>query len=66
MYSMSDASVPEPLRSGLRGVGQVFFQENALTGACFVLGLTVSSLVMAIDLDLYRATLRKLDSKEIK
>ena len=40
--------IPEPLRAGLRGVGQVFFQENALTGACFVLGLAVSSLLMAI------------------
>jgi urea transporter len=47
MYSLSDGVVPEPLRAGLRGVGQVFFQENALTGLCFVLGLAVSSLLMA-------------------
>jgi urea transporter len=47
MNSMSDTAVPEPLRCGLRGVGQVFFQENALTGACFVAGLAASSLLMA-------------------
>jgi urea transporter len=47
MYSISDGVVPEPLRSGLRGVGQVFFQENALTGACFVVGIALSSPLMA-------------------
>ncbi len=47
MYSLSDDVVPEPLRAGLRGVGQVFFQENALTGICFVVGLATSSLLMA-------------------
>ena len=47
MYSLSDDAIPEPLRAGLRGIGQVFFQENALTGACFVLGLAVSSPLMA-------------------
>jgi urea transporter len=47
MYSLSDGVVPEPLRAGLRGVGQVFFQENAITGACFVMGLAASSLLMA-------------------
>lgn len=34
-------------REVLRGVGQVFFQENALTGACFVLGIAASSPLMA-------------------
>jgi len=29
-------------------VGQVFFQENALTGACFVLGIALSSPLMAL------------------
>jgi urea transporter len=48
MYPMSDGAVPEPIRSGLRGVGQVFFQENALTGACFVLGIGLSSPLMAV------------------
>ena len=47
MHSLSDGLVPEPLRAGLRGVGQVFFQENAITGACFVLGLAASSMLMA-------------------
>jgi urea transporter len=48
MYPLSDSAVPEPLRAGLRGVGQVFFQENAWTGACFVLGILFSSPAMAI------------------
>jgi len=48
MFSLSDGAIPEPLRSGLRGVGQVFFQENALTGACFALGIAVSSPLMAL------------------
>ena len=47
MFSLSDSAIPEPLRSGLRGIGQVFFQENALTGACFVLGIALSSPLMA-------------------
>jgi urea transporter len=47
MFLVSDSAVPEPLRAGLRGIGQVFFQENAFTGACFVLGLAVSSPLMA-------------------
>jgi urea transporter len=47
MFPLSDSVIPEPLRSGLRGVGLVFFQENALTGACFVLGLALSSPPMA-------------------
>jgi urea transporter len=48
MYPLSDSAVPEPLRAGLRGVGQVFFQENAWTGACFILGILLSSPPMAI------------------
>jgi len=48
MLSISDAPVPEPLRSVLRGVGQVFFQENALTGACFLVGIALSSPLMAL------------------
>ncbi len=47
MFSMSDGAVPEPIRAVLRGIGQVFFQENALTGACFALGILVSSPLMA-------------------
>jgi urea transporter len=47
MFSLRDNAIPEPARAGLRGIGQVFFQGNALTGICFVLGLAVSSLPMA-------------------
>lgn len=32
----------------LRGVGQVFFQENALSGAVFLLGIALSSPLMAV------------------
>jgi urea transporter len=32
----------------LRGIGQVFFQEHALTGACFLLGIAASSPLMAL------------------
>src|SRR5262249_25059676 len=31
-----------------RGIGQVFFQENALTGGLFALGIALSSPLMAI------------------
>ena len=48
MISLSDGVIPEPIRGWLRGIGQVFFQENALTGACFLLGIAVSSPLMAI------------------
>jgi urea transporter len=48
MFLLSDKAIPDPLRAGLRGVGQVFFQENAITGACFVLGILLSSPAMAI------------------
>ncbi len=48
MFPLSDAAVPEPLRSVLRGIGQVFFQENALTGICFVVGIALSSPQMAV------------------
>jgi urea transporter len=47
MYSLSDAAIPPPLRAVFRGIGQVFFQENALTGICFAVGLAVSSPLMA-------------------
>lgn len=42
-----EAKVPDPLRAVLRGIGQVFFQDNALTGICFVLGIAASSPLMA-------------------
>jgi urea transporter len=40
--------IPEPVLYAFRGVGQVFFQENALTGVCFVLGIAFASPLMAI------------------
>ena len=48
MYSLSDALIPPPVRAVFRGIGQVFFQENALTGVCFALGIALSSPLMAI------------------
>jgi urea transporter len=44
----AEAAIPEPIRAVLRGIGQVFFQENALTGACFALGIAASSPLMAL------------------
>jgi urea transporter len=46
--AMYEGAVPEPARSVLRGLGQIFFQENALTGICFALGLLVSSPIIAL------------------
>src|SRR3954462_8272523 len=40
--------IPDPALHVLRGIGQVFFQENALTGACFVLGIAFGSPLMAL------------------
>jgi urea transporter len=39
---------PSPAREILRGVGQVFFQESALTGLCFLVGILFSSPLMAL------------------
>lgn len=41
--------MPEPLRAILRGIGQVFFQGNAVTGICFLVAIAVSSPLMALD-----------------
>jgi urea transporter len=43
-----ESAIPTPVRAILRGVGQVIFQENALTGACFLVGIAVSSPQMAL------------------
>lgn len=43
-----EGAIPEPIRSVLRGIGQVFFQENALTGALFLVGIVLSSPLMAV------------------
>jgi urea transporter len=47
--SPADA-IPAPVLVVFRGIGQVFFQENALTGACFALGIALSSPLMAAGL----------------
>lgn len=41
-------TVVDAVKTVFRGVGQVFFQENALTGACFTLGIALSSPPMAV------------------
>lgn len=40
--------VPLPILVVFRGIGQVFFQENALTGLVFVVGIALSSPIMAV------------------
>jgi urea transporter len=44
----AEAAIPDPLRAVLRGIGQVFFQENALSGALIALGIAASSPLMAL------------------
>jgi urea transporter len=41
-------SIPLPLLIVLRGIGQVFFQENAVSGLLFVVGIALSAPLMAI------------------
>src|SRR5262245_553077 len=41
-------NIPAPVLWPFRGIGQVFFQENALTGALFALGIALSSPLMAV------------------
>ena len=48
MLTLSDGVIPNPIRSVLRGVGQIFFQENAVTGGLFALGIAVNSPLMAL------------------
>lgn len=43
-----DVPIPLPVLVVFRGIGQIWFQENALTGALFVLGIALSSPVMAV------------------
>ena len=44
----SASVIPPPVMSAFRGIGQVFFQENALTGLLFLVGIAVSSPIMAV------------------
>jgi urea transporter len=41
-------NIPDPVLWAFRGIGQVFFQENALTGVLFAVGIAVSSPLMAL------------------
>ncbi len=43
-----NGTIPGSIRAVLRGIGQVFFQENALTGALFVVGIALGSPLMAL------------------
>ncbi len=64
--------VPEPVLIVLRGIGQVFFQENALTGLLFVIGIAISSPLMAAGaivgsiVGTYTAKSLKFDESEIR
>jgi urea transporter len=40
-------AIPWQVLTVFRGIGQVFFQENALTGALFTIGIALSSPLMA-------------------
>lgn len=42
------AAIPLPVLVVLRGIGQVFFQEHALTGTLFAVGIALSSPLMAV------------------
>lgn len=44
----TEAGIPLPLRSTLRGIGQVFFQANALTGICFAVGIAINNPLMGL------------------
>jgi len=47
VFSLPKEAIPTPFRAVLRGIGQIFFQENALTGSFCAVGIAVSSLPMA-------------------
>lgn len=48
LFWAQENALPVPVRTVFRGIGQVFFQEHAVTGILFVAGIAVSSLSMAI------------------
>jgi len=48
--SAIETSIPVPARTVLRGIGQIIFQGNALTGILFLLGVALSSPLMAVGL----------------
>lgn len=45
--SSGELAIPRPARDVLRGVGQVFFQENAISGILFLVGILAGSPLMA-------------------
>lgn len=71
LVNQIDDKLPAEASAILRGVGQVFFQENSLTGICFILGLAASSPLMAISalvgsaIGLATARVLKFDDSEI-
>ncbi|WP_206352439.1 urea transporter [Tautonia rosea] len=66
------AAVPVPVLAVFRGIGQVFFQENALTGLSFLLGIAISSPLMAFGalvgsvIGLATARLLKFNTEEVE
>ena len=48
LESMLGRKIPEPLLWTFRGIGQVFFQENALSGILFLIGIALGSPLMAL------------------
>jgi urea transporter len=72
MSSWSAERIPVPVLAVFRGIGQVFFQENALTGALFVVGIALSSPKMAIGavvgsaIGMATALVLKFDGSEIR
>ncbi|MDR3619116.1 MAG: urea transporter [Paludisphaera borealis] len=69
---MDTSKIPDPILEVFRGVGQVFFEENALTGALMSAGLAFNSPLMAtgavVGSAIGTATARamKFDEGEIK
>lgn len=43
-----EKAIPVPVRTIFRGIGQVFFQENAITGILFAVGIALSAPIMAM------------------
>jgi urea transporter len=68
----AETALPEPVRAVFRGIGQVFFQENALTGALFALGIALSAPLMALGaivgsaIGWATASLLKFDESDVK
>lgn len=69
---MDTSKIPSPILEVFRGIGQVFFEENALTGALMTAGLAINSPLMAAGavvgsaIGTATARLMKFDEGEIK